>query len=62
MGSKHYYIYKGYWWFSPWVDRKVFHEAPGLIIKCYTEEEFKKIHCDPNIVWEKVEVKNGNVD
>lgn len=54
MGKKHYYIYKGYYWFYPATERKVFHKANGLIIKSYTDKEFKKLHQDTNFVWEKV--------
>ena len=61
--TKHYYIYKGCWWFYPRTDYKAFHEARGLIIKCYTDAEFKRCHQDSNAVWEKVEeVDNGNDD
>lgn len=59
MTDKHYYIYKGYWWFAPCTDRKVFHKASGLIIKSYTNEEFKRLHQDSDIVWERVEDGNN---
>ena len=60
---KHYYIYKGYWWYYPCTENKVFHKAQGLIIKSYTEEEFKRYYKDSIFVWEKVEeVKSGNND
>ena len=55
MTKKHYYIYKGYKWFYPCTEHKVFNEAKGLVIKSYTDEEFKRLHQDTNYVWERVE-------
>lgn len=60
MTKKHYYIYKGYKWFYPCTDYKVFHEAGGIVIKCYTEAEFKRLHQDPNVIWERVEEQGEN--
>lgn len=54
MDKRHYYIYKGYYWYYPYTERKDFHKANGLIIKSYTDEEFKKYWQHTNFVWEKV--------
>ena len=60
MQKRHYYIYKGYYWYIPWDERKVlFHEANGLIVKCYTDEEFEKFYGDSCEVWERVK-EDGN--
>ena len=55
MEKRSYYIYKGYMRKYPWTYDEVLSEARGLIIKCYTEEEFNRFHGGTSEVWEKVE-------
>ena len=61
MSKRHYYVLKGSYWSYPCVKSEwFFHEAKGLIIKSYTDEEFKKIQeNNPNDVWERIEEAAG---
>lgn len=56
MQKRHYYIYKGYY---PWLDRKIFRKADGIIIKCYTDQEFEKFYGNSCEVWERVKEDGG---
>lgn len=50
--ERHYYRYKGYY---PYLDRKTFSKADGIIIKCYTDTEVEKFYGNSCQVWERVD-------